>query len=151
MMCALSSHKFYFSENLVEFTQFFKMTLDMIFKQYSVITYSDIENEFLRKIDLYVRNNLCKKITLKMLSDNIYMEEKYISAKFSKLKKMKIIDYINNLKIDAAKGLLMTTDLNVMDIAMECGMNNISYFYRLFKKSTGVSPIEFRNKYTIYK
>lgn len=56
-------------------------------------------------------------------------------------------DYVNNLRINYAGNLLMNTDTPVIDICYECGFQNLSHFYRNFKKRHGVSPGDFRRQF----
>jgi AraC family cel operon transcriptional repressor len=52
--------------------------------------------------------------------------------------------YINQLRLDFAKTLLLTTDLSILDISIEVGIDNLSYFYHLFKERFGITPSDFR-------
>lgn len=45
-----------------------------------------------------------------------------------------------------AKRLLDTADLTITELAMKCGMDNASYFCTLFKKSTGMTPMQYKNR-----
>ncbi|MFN2127696.1 MAG: helix-turn-helix transcriptional regulator, partial [Anaerolineales bacterium] len=54
-------------------------------------------------------------------------------------------DYLCQLRIDHAKGLLRTTSMKCAEIAYQSGFNNSHYFSSVFKKKTGVSPREFRS------
>ena len=56
------------------------------------------------------------------------------------------IKYLNNLKIEKAKMFLSTTSLSISSIAMNIGMTDTFYFCNFFKKNTGKSPSEYRNK-----
>lgn len=55
-------------------------------------------------------------------------------------------EYINQLRVNRAVGLLMKTDLNVTEIALEAGFNDINYFSRLFKKYKKIAPSQVRTK-----
>ena len=54
--------------------------------------------------------------------------------------------YINNLKLNHAKNLLVTTNIDILDIALESGFENLSHFYHLFKEKYGISPGKIRTK-----
>lgn len=56
-----------------------------------------------------------------------------------------LIDYINKLRIEEAKGLLCKSNKNIMDIALKLGYNNDQSFTRFFRKYVGVTPGEYRN------
>jgi len=53
-------------------------------------------------------------------------------------------EYINELRIEYASKLLLVSNYDIMEISMECGIENLSYFYRLFKKKFGISPSKYR-------
>ena len=55
-------------------------------------------------------------------------------------------EYINNLRLNYAKGLLVTTDLSGTEVCLEAGFGNLSHFYHLFKHSFKMTPLEFRDK-----
>ena len=54
-------------------------------------------------------------------------------------------DYVTTRKIEHAINLLNTTDMNVVDVAYECGFSSISGFYDAFKKVTGTTPNKISN------
>lgn len=70
---------------------------------------------------------------------------------FKKTTGRTIVDYCNHIKIKHAKDLLRVTDLSVFEISIRLNFNNISYFNRLFKNHTGMSPTEYRNSVTNVK
>ena len=70
------------------------------------------------------------------------MSSNYFSSYFRKVTNIGFSEYVTRLRIMHARELLRNTDRSVTDIAMECGFNNISNFYRLYKKHVGKSPRE---------
>ena len=56
--------------------------------------------------------------------------------------------YLNDLRIEHAAAMLTTTYLDIIDIALESGFENLSTFYHLFKKKKGVSPKQYRTRYS---
>ncbi|MDD6914713.1 MAG: AraC family transcriptional regulator [Eubacteriales bacterium] len=59
-------------------------------------------------------------------------------------------EYINDLRINYAANLCRNTNQPITDICYSCGFNNISYFYSLFNKKYGCTPLELRNRYSIF-
>lgn len=57
------------------------------------------------------------------------------------------IEYINHVRIDKARAYLGFTNLNACEIAKNCGFENNNYFWRTFKKMTGLTPGEYRKRY----
>ena len=63
--------------------------------------------------------------------------------------KVSFSTYINSLRIDYADHLLMTTDLGMMEISIECGYHNQQTFYRLFKAHHKCTPKEYREEHRL--
>jgi len=59
------------------------------------------------------------------------------------------INYINKKRMEKAKKLLSTMDTTISDIARQTGFYNISYFSKMFKKYTGLTPSEYRNSHNL--
>ena len=70
----------------------------------------------------------------------------HFSSTFHKEMGKTYSEYLNVLKLDYAKELLMTTDLKICDVGFECGFTSHSNFLRLFKDYFSVSPLQYRNK-----
>ncbi len=56
--------------------------------------------------------------------------------------------YLNDLRIEHAAAMLTTTYFDIIDIALESGFENLSTFYHLFKKKKGMSPKQYRTRYS---
>ena len=54
------------------------------------------------------------------------------------------INYLNNYKIEKSKELLKNTNMSLLDISLEVGFNNQSYYSTIFKKYTNMTPLEYR-------
>jgi YesN/AraC family two-component response regulator len=61
---------------------------------------------------------------------------------------MTLFEYLNRIKTDFACKLLMNNDLSVLEVCLDSGYNNLSHFNKQFKKNTGLSPSEYRRKFT---
>ena len=97
-----------------------------------------------REILSYIDRKYMNKISLKEISDNFHMSEKYFSRYFKNCFKITFVEYVNSVRLEKAASLLSTTDLSVTEVALQCGYTNISYFIRSFKKVFGTSPHVFR-------
>ena len=69
----------------------------------------------------------------------------YLQPIFKKDTGSSLINYIIDRRIAHSKELLAKGEMSIRDIAITCGFQNISYFSRQFKKSTGMTPRQFKN------
>ncbi len=82
---------------------------------------------------------------LKVVADAVHLSPNHFSTIFSQECGTTFIEYLTNVRIEEAKRLLRTTDMRSSDIAYECGFSDSHYFSFIFKKTTGVSPRDFKN------
>ena len=91
---------------------------------------------------LYINENYTEKITLEQLcSISGGLSEQYICRLFKENTGMRPMEYVLKKRISAARSYLENTDMPITDIALLTGFHNTSYFYRNFKKFTGMSPL----------
>lgn len=79
------------------------------------------------------------------LSKKMNKDYNYLSNAFSEVEVSTIIHYINQLKIERAKEMIMFEDYNLTEIADKLNFNNLSAFSTQFKKITGYNPTHFKN------
>lgn len=92
----------------------------------------------------YVKSNYSQKITLEDIASHVYLSSSYISGIFRRKTGQTISEYINHVRIEKSKWLLKQKDVSITDIAAACGFESQSYFTRVFKNQTGVSPGKYR-------
>lgn len=83
-------------------------------------------------------------ISIKTLTEALYISPSYVSKVFSRTIKCKFREYINILKINRAKQLLKKKEMKMVGIMMACGFKNQSTFNRVFLDIVGVTPREYR-------
>ena len=93
----------------------------------------------------YMENNYTSHLTLDFLAEFASMSKYYLAKEFKKYTGFSPNDYLITLRINHAKLLLTTTTLPASKIAFEIGMNDINNFNNLFKKKTGMTPIQYRH------
>lgn len=96
-------------------------------------------------IDL-IRYNYAEPLTLAVIAYAANMSVSRLAHLFAEQMGTTVIDYLNTIRIDHAKRLLKTTDTTCTRIAYTVGFNSPAYFARVFKKHTGQTPNEYRNK-----
>jgi AraC-like DNA-binding protein/cupin superfamily acireductone dioxygenase involved in methionine salvage len=92
----------------------------------------------------YINIRYMKKITLESIADNFYISPYYLSRIFRKETGFTFVEYLNSLRIREAQQLLKESQLNVSEIAEKVGYESQTHFGRVFKKITGMSPLQFR-------
>ncbi len=100
----------------------------------------------IRKTLICISTDLKADLSLSALAKHLSVNASYLSSQFKKEVGVSLTDYVNNSRIDRAKQLLLETNLPIKSIAEQCGISDIYYFGRLFKKITGVSPTEYRKE-----
>lgn len=88
----------------------------------------------------------CFNPTLKELSVLYHKNEKYLGRLFKEEMGVSFHQYCLRLRLEKAEELLLSTSDKIIDVALECGFNNISYFNRAFKAQYGTSPSEYAIK-----
>ena len=92
----------------------------------------------------YVDAHFTEDMSREHLSELFYFAPDYITKIFKKEVGMSFKNYIIEKRLDLARKLLQKTNDSIRDISLQVGYDNYSYFTRLFKKSFGVTPVEFR-------
>lgn len=112
----------------------------------SHIIRSQKDNFVINNTISFIKENYGKELSLKILASNSYCNSSYLSHIFKEKMDLGITDYINRIRVEAARQLLDVTARSVTDICMAVGYNDSGYFSRVFRKHTGVSPSEYRLK-----
>lgn len=117
-----------------------------------VFEFNDVKHaDVIFKITAYVKNNYMKKITLDDIADNVYLSRTYISRIFREEMKVTLTKYINKIRIDKSKQLLLDSSLTLADVANLTGFDDQSYYSKTFRSITGMSPGKYREKHGIHK
>lgn len=92
----------------------------------------------------WIDKNLNRSIKIKEISSCLHLTPNHLSTVFQKEIGCSIGTYITIRRISLAKRLLAETDCQVQEITWKIGLNNTSYFCRMFKKYVGMSPYQYR-------
>jgi len=96
------------------------------------------------KLKNYADEFYLTDISLKNLAKSYSKNEKYMGRLFKKEMGIGFNEYCVSLRMKRAEERLLNSTDKIIDVALDCGFNNISYFNRIFKKEYGVSPTEYR-------
>lgn len=82
----------------------------------------------------YIDDHYSEKLSLKEVAASCYMSPNYFSSYFCRATNMSFSEYVARTRLKKVRHMLQTTDMPVIDVAMMCGFQNMSGFYRLFHK-----------------
>lgn len=99
------------------------------------------------KIKNFIDENYLKEITLDLLSNKFFINKYYLTRLFKTTYGTTINKYILNKKITKAKELLRFSDFNIVDISVQCNINDSNYFSRVFKQVEGITPKEYKRNW----
>ena len=94
----------------------------------------------------YFNENYNQPINVEKYAEEHNFTPSWFIQNFKQVTKVTPMQYIMSLRINNAMNMLDTTKYNVTQIAMAVGYDNSHYFSRLFKKYTGMTPLEYRNR-----
>lgn len=108
---------------------------------------SKTNNElFINSIFDFIQNSYFDtNLSSQMIAEYFGLSNRYLMKKFKTLTGVSLNEYITDLRLKMAAALLRDTDSSISSIADQVGIDNLSYFYRLFKKNYGCTPKEFRD------
>jgi transcriptional regulator GlxA family with amidase domain len=136
-------------EMAILFSKYYEIEIDR-FSQSPFIVFNgqrDHQDEQIKKAQDFIERNFQKKITVDQLSDKFGIGRRSLERRFKKATSNTVIEYIQRVKIEAAKKSFETSRKNIGEIMDEVGYSDTKAFRTVFKKTTGLSPIEYRNKY----
>lgn len=102
-------------------------------------TYSDLAVDMINKY-------YAEDISLQSVANQINVNPSYLSRMFKQERGENFISYLTRVRIERAKAYLMSGKLMVYEVADKVGYHNCTYFSKIFKKSVGVTPEEYREQ-----
>src|SRR3984885_1228392 len=105
------------------------------------------EDEPIKKAQLFMENNVSNKVSVDQLSDMFAISRRNFERRFKKATSNTPVEYLQRVKIEAAKKSLESNRENVNEVMYSVGYSDSKAFRTMFKKITGLSPVSYRNKY----
>ncbi len=96
----------------------------------------------------YISEHYSEQITLGFLAERAGLSPNYFSKKFRSVTGTGMKEYLNAIRLEHAARELVSTQLSIMDVALDCGFSDGNYFKDIFKKTYGVSPRAYRTSIT---
>jgi two-component system response regulator YesN len=110
----------------------------------SILAQEAKTNPLVKNVLNYVNENYAGNISLKILSDRFNLSAAYLGQLFKNETGEMFTNYLNAIRVKNSNELLRNTTLKINEIAEKVGYVNQIYFTRIYKKVTGLTPIEFR-------
>ena len=107
----------------------------------------DPRHRQIEQIACYIAENCCSPLSLNSIAEQFYMNKCYLSRIFKEITGFTVNGYLHARRIQKARALLVQDPMNISEISEAAGYENLTYFERVFKKHTGMSPLEYRRQY----
>ena len=105
-------------------------------------------DEPVKKAQEFIENNFEEKITVDQLASMLALGRRNLERRFKKATSNTVVEYIQRVKMEAAKKGLESANENVNEVMYNVGYTDTKAFRTTFKKITGLSPVQYRNKYS---
>lgn len=113
---------------------------------FKIINTGAYRSPLIQKAMALIENDLSGDLSLKNLSKIGNVSASYFSLLFKKETGQTLTDYVNGKRVEHAKFLLSTTDLQIQTVAQQCGILDLHYFCRVFKKVVKITPTQYRRE-----
>ncbi|MEP7317710.1 MAG: helix-turn-helix domain-containing protein [Panacibacter sp.] len=105
------------------------------------------DDEPIKKAQEFIENNFEEKITVDQLASMLALGRRNMERRFKKATANTVVEYIQRVKIEAAKKKLESGKKNINEVMYHVGYSDTKAFRTVFKKITGLSPLEYKHKY----
>ena len=106
---------------------------------------SEQMSETARRLSQYVEEHFSQSLTVERICRDLHLSRSALYRLFESNIGEGVKRYVTAVRIEHAKRMLCETELAVGEIAVRCGIESAHYFCRVFKKKTGMTPLEYRN------
>lgn len=117
----------------------------LFFRKLSIEKTSQISMPLVQQATNYIKKNFRSDLSLKAISRELSVTPKHLGSVFKQKMNINFNDYLNNLRLNYACNLLLSSDLSIKEIAYNSGYNSEQYFIYIFKKYIRLTPSEYKN------
>jgi transcriptional regulator GlxA family with amidase domain len=104
-------------------------------------------DELVKQVQLFIENNCQEKFNIESMSTNFSIVRRTLERRFKKATKNSLVEYIQRIKIEAAKKQIELGRKTINEIMYEVGYSDVKAFRDLFTKIAGLTPVEYRHRY----
>lgn len=129
-------------ENLSQMTDY-----QLLASEHFNIKPDNAENERMRKILEFTLDNFQNEISIHAVAEITHLTVPSFCRYFKSRTRKTYVDYLNEIRVSHARKLLITNELGISQVGLECGFQNLSHFHRIFKNQVGVTPLAYRRSF----
>lgn len=130
---------------LDEYEEWVDTLYQLILQGLSQLSGKQHSRMILQAVD-FISKNYAENINLEMTAQHVNKSKNYFSYLFKKELGISFVEYLNQVRVEAAKKLLDTTDERTYEISEKVGYSDYKYFSSVFKKNTGMSPVHYKKR-----
>ena len=105
------------------------------------------EERVITGITRYIQEHLEQEVSLSVLAEEFHLNSQYISQLFKNEIGVGFLAYLTNVRMEKAKKLLISTSLSIAEIADRVGYGDYRVFTKVFKKTEGITPSQYRREF----
>lgn len=98
----------------------------------------------LREITEYIAQNYHRDIFLQQVAEEMHYSKAYFSKLFKQCFHKNFVTYLTEVRVEAAKGLLLDPTVNIKEVGLRVGYQDPNYFTKVFRRALGITPTEYR-------
>jgi AraC-like DNA-binding protein len=132
-------------EALVKLLTIFAQHLSMLSNQV-LVRQENAEPPVIRRAKEFIQEHQTENLRLSNVAKAVNTSTFYFCKMFKKVTGVNFTDYLSRVRIEKSKNLLLNPNLRVSEIAFEVGFQSLTHFNRVFKKTVGQSPTEYRTQ-----
>jgi AraC-like DNA-binding protein len=111
-----------------------------------IVQQENAESPMIARAKQYIRENQAEELSLGQVAKAVNASSFYFCKMFKKGTGLNFTEYVCRVRIESAKNLLLNPNLRISEIAYQVGFQSLTHFNRVFKKTVGESPTEYRAK-----
>jgi transcriptional regulator GlxA family with amidase domain len=141
--------KYYDRQTAIYCSKVFQIEMDRNSQsEFAIFTGQRLHNdEVIKKAQAFIEDRIQEKISIEELSSKFSVSRRNFDRRFIKATGNTPVEYLQRAKIEAAKKAFETSRKTVNEVMYEVGYADVKAFRDVFRKITGLSPLEYRNKY----
>ncbi|PHN02513.1 GlxA family transcriptional regulator [Flavilitoribacter nigricans] len=109
------------------------------------------DDEVIQEAQIYLEENYREKISIQELARKLNVGRRNFDRRFKKATNFTPLEYLQRIKVEAAKKFFENTRLNVNEVMYDVGYSDSKAFREVFCRITGLSPLEYRTRYNAYE